>query len=710
MGSMDAGRCDPVCSTAERPAATPQESVLQQASSVLQNGMNHHRAGDLAAAEALYLEVLRILPDQPDALHLLGLIAHQAKYYARAVELFDKAIGINPNYAVYFSNRGNTLRELSLYGLALESFDQAILLKPDYAEAFFNRGALLHQMKQYQAALESYDRAISFQPDLADAHNNRGNTLKALQRYEEALASFATTACLNPNRADVHNNSGNVLFEMKQFQAALESYDKALKLDPNVAEAWCNRGLALLEIKQNQKALESFDKALLLQPGYMKRCLCDWSQSQDACKKLEEGVEKGEKVVTPFCLLAISDSPSLHKKAAEIYTQDTCSSVPRNTEAPRYPRRERIRIGYFSSDFRDHPVSYLMSQVFEQHDRDHFEILGFSTASPSNDEMGIRVSKAMDRFFDVHSMSDSETVLLSRKLEIDVAVDLNGLTFGDRTRIFAQRVAPIQVNYLGYPGTMGASFMDYLIADSTVVPEASQLHYSEKIIYMPNSFQANDSTRPISTRIYTRSEQGLPEEGFVFCCFSNNFKITPQTFDLWSRILARVKGSVLWLYASDPLVCGNLRRESEQRGVSPERLIFAQALSLAEHLRRQQLADLFLDTLPFNAGATASPALWAGLPVLTCMGETFAGRMAGSLLCAVGMPELVTTTESDYEELAVEIGSNPALAQSLKERLWNNRLTMPLFDGAAFGIKQDWPQSISAWPGISEFNRSSPIS
>ena len=314
---------------------------------------------------------------------------------------------------------------------------------------------------------------------------------------------------------------------------------------------------------------------------------------------------------------------------------------------PRRPQPGKIRVGYFSADFHQHAVCVQMIDLFERHDRSQFEIVGFSFGS-DKDEMTDRVSAAMDRFIDVRSLSDREVAELSRKLEVDIAVDLMGFTDHFRLGIFAQRAAPIQVNYLGYPGTMGADYIDYLIADPTVVPESARPHYSEKIVTLPDSFQAN-SRNPISPKPYTRSDQGLPERGFIFCCFNNSYKIGPATFALWMRILQQVEGSVLWLLAGNPIADANLRKQAAEHGIAPERLFFAQRLPLAEHLSRQRVADLFLDTLPFNAGATASPALWAGLPVLTCAGETFAGRMGASLLRAIDLPEFITTTPADYE-------------------------------------------------------------
>jgi predicted O-linked N-acetylglucosamine transferase (SPINDLY family) len=351
---------------------------------------------------------------------------------------------------------------------------------------------------------------------------------------------------------------------------------------------------------------------------------------------------------------------------------------------PPRPRHDRIRIGYFSANYYNHAVAYLIAELFERHDRSRFEILGFSFGPDAKDEMSQRVSVAMDRFLDVRSLSDRSVAQLSREHEVDIAVDLMGFTKDNRFGIFAERAAPIQVNYLGYPGTTGADCMDYLIADRTLIPESSRQHYSEKIVYLPDSYQVNDSKRLISEKTSSRAEEGLPEQGFVFCCFNNNYKIVPGTFDRWMRILGQVEGSVLWLLEDNPWAGGNLRKEATRRGISPERLVFARRLPLAEHLARHRLADLFLDTLPYNAHTTASDALRAGLPVLTCLGEAFASRVAATLLRAVDLPELITTSEAEYEALAVEIALNSERCHAIRERLRQNLPTAPLFNTRSY--------------------------
>ncbi|MGA2671698.1 MAG: tetratricopeptide repeat protein [Terracidiphilus sp.] len=753
---MKSRRNDPT-RPARQSSAQPASPAAATVGPLLQKAVAHHQAGQLRQAEALYRQILQISPGQPDALHLLGVMACQVGRYETALELIDQAILINPRVADYHSNRanalhaleryaeevescdrairlkpesaeahsnrsnalnglrryqealescdkaillkpefakaygnrGNALNGLRQYQAAVESFDKAVLLDPRYAEAYNNRGSALHELQQYRAAQESFDKALLLKPDYAVACCNRGSALHELQQYQAALASFDKAILLHPEFAEAHSNRGNTLHRLQEYQAAAESCDKAIALRPEFAEAWYNRGNALLGLQNYQAALESFSQALRLRPKYeyvhgmqvhMKQYLCDWEDIEGQCRRLKAEIDRGEKAASPFLLLAVSDSAALQKKAAEIYARDKYPLRVASAAIPRHPRHDRIRIGYFSADYFNHATCYLMAELFERHDKNRFEILAFSFGPDVKDEMRERVSAAVDRFVDVRSLPDKDVAQLSRELEVDIAVDLKGFTKDSRAGIFAGRAAPIQASYLGYPCTTGAGFMDYLIADRTLIPEASQQFYSEKIVYLPGSYQVNDSRRAISEKPCTRTEEGLPERGFVYCCFNNNYKIGPETFDLWMRILGRVEGSVLWLLKDNPRAGENLRQEAARRGISPERLIFARRLPLAEHLARHRLADLFLDTFPCNAHTTASDALWAGLPVLTRMGEVFASRVAASLLNAVDLPELATTTEAAYEALAVELALNPERRLEIGERLRQNRLTAPLFD------------------------------
>jgi predicted O-linked N-acetylglucosamine transferase (SPINDLY family)/glycosyltransferase involved in cell wall biosynthesis len=679
------------------PVPGPVDSAVQQqpgnAAFHLNRGNTLYLAQQYRAALQSYDKAIRIKPDYAEAYHNRGSVLNVLERREAALESYDKAILFKPDYAEAYYNCGNTLYVLQQYQAALDSSDKAILLKPDYADAYASRGNSLYALQQYQAALESYDKAILLKPDYAEAYYNRGNSFYVLQQYPAALQSYDKAILLNPRHAEAHNNRGSVLHALLQYEAALVSFDKAILLKQDYVDAHNNRGNALLALKQYRAALENFDKALLLKPDheylrgmrlYMKRLLCDWKDVESECEQLEALIGRGLKAALPFTTLSISDSPAIQRQAAEIYARDKVPARSSAAAIPRRPRRDRIRIGYFSADFHNHATSYLIAELFERHDRSRFEILGFSFGPLKLDEMNQRVSSAMDRFVDVRSMPDREVAELSRKLEVDIAVDLKGFTEDNRAGIFAERAAPIQVSYLGYPGTMGAGYMDYLIADPTLIPQASQQHYSEKILYLPDSYQVNDSRRAISAKPCARADERLPESAFVFCCFNKAYKISPSVFDSWMRILGRVEGSVLWLLEENSWTVENLRAEAARRGIAPQRLVFASSLPVDEHLARHRLADLFLDTLPYNAHTTTSDALRVGLPVLTRTGETFASRVAASLLRATGLPELITATESEFEELAIDLAHHPERLQALRHRLQQNRPTAPLFDCQSF--------------------------
>ena len=412
--------------------------------------------------------------------------------------------------------------------------------------------------------------------------------------------------------------------------------------------------------------------------------ICSWSGSAESLKDISKKVMMNEKVINPFPLLALNDDALLHKKSSEIYIQSRYPFNPVLEPILKRPQSQKIRVGYFSADFHNHATGYLMAELFELHDKSQFELVGFSFGPIVNDEMRQRLEKSFDQFIEIGKKSDLEVAKLSRDLNIDIAVDLKGFTQDARTGIFAHLAAPIQVNYLGYPGTLGADYIDYIIADKTLISPELQSYYSEKVIYLPNSYQVNDRKRLISDRQFTKQELGLPENRFVFCCFNNNYKILPVTFEGWIRILKAVEGSVLWLLQDNSWAVENLKKEAEKQGIAPDRLVFAKLLPLPEHLARHRLADLFLDTFPCNAHTTTSDALWTGLPVLTLMGSTFASRVAASLLNAVGLPELVTTNQADYEVLAIELAKSPKKLADIKLKLARNRLTTPLFDTPLF--------------------------
>ena len=635
---------------------------------------------------------VRLKPDYAEAYYNQGNTLLELKRFEAALDSYDRALKLKPGFAEACNNRGNTLRELGRFEAALDSYDQAVKLNAGYAEAYNNQGNTLQELGRPEAALDSYERALKLKPGFPEAHCNRGNTLRELRRFEDALDSFERALKLKPDYAEAYNNQGNTLRGLRRFEDALDSYERALKLNPGFAEAYKNRGNTLRALGRFEEALESYERARNLRPDLdwlygawllFRRHRCEWKEIDPHVGYLIGKIKQQRKATRPFALLALTDSLAIQRQAAQILVD---ARYPEAPSRPPLKRRagNRLRIGYYSADYQDHATAYLMAELFERHDRGRFELVGISYGPDNRDEMRIRLSAAFDHFVDVRTKTDSEVAALSRDLGIDIAVDLKGFTEEARTGIFSRRAAPIQVNYLGYPGTMGAPYIDYIVADPILIAPESRRHYAEKIVYLPNSYQVNDRKRRISDMEFTRAELGLPPTGFVFCCFNNNFKITPYTFNGWMRILKQVEGSVLWLLEDNETAANNLRREAEARGVEPARLVFARRMPLPEHLARHRAADLFIDTLPYNAHTTASDALWAGLPVLTRIGESFAGRVAASLLNAVGLPELITATQERYEAMAVELAGNATRLAELKEKLSRNRLTTPLFDTEQF--------------------------
>ena len=694
---------------------------------LLGQALMFHRQGKFSQAQAQYALALSQQPNNSDVLHLLGTLALQTQDPRRALDLIDQALAVNPVSAAAHSDRGIALEGLNQAQAALNSYDKAIALKPEFVEAYYNRGNALLKLERHRSAADSYAKAIALKPGYAQARSGRGSALRNLGIHQLAVASAEQAIALDPAQAEAYNCRGAALQDLRRHRDAVESYGRALRLRPDFAEASYNRGNALQGIKAHQAAIANYEKAILLKPDFndayftrgnsllelqrhhaavesYERCLqldpdyafltgsllhtkmhlCEWDHLARESARLEVLVRAGMRVSTPFSLLAITDDPALQRMAAETYAKESGPPELETCMLKQQSRNGKVHIGYFSADFHAHATSYLMAELFERHDKTKFELTAFSFGPDTKDELRKRLGRAFDRFIDVSAIADRDVARMARDIGIDIAVDLKGYTTDSRPGIFASRAAPVQVNYLGYPGTMGTTDIDYLIADRVLVPEGSEAFYTEKIIYLPDTYQVNDRRRRISRRIFRREDCGLPQEGTVFCCFNNNYKIHPSNFDLWMRILRRVDRSVLWLLQDNAPAADNLRREAGKRGVNPERLIFAERIAHAEHLARHRVADLFLDTLPYNAHTTASDALWAGLPVLTCMGKSFAGRVAASLLQAIRLPELVAATPAEYEAKAVELAAHPRDLAGLKNRLAERHLTAPLFDSRLF--------------------------
>jgi predicted O-linked N-acetylglucosamine transferase (SPINDLY family) len=611
---------------------------------------------------------------------------------ATAIRLYDEVLAQMPDNKVAHYKRANAFNALGQWRMALAGYDRAIECDPGYAEAYCNRGTVLESLGRFLEALHSYDRAVALKPDDFLAFYNRGSALRNLRRFEDALDSYDRATSLKADYSEAYINRGHVLQQLERHEAAVASYERAIELNPGHPEAFASRGFSLVSLKRNQDAIASFDRAIELKADfryligmrrYAKMAICDWKHLTEDLQQIARGLVEEKPVSHPFPILALFDSPHLHRLAAQIWAREEHPAVePPAVQAARR-HQAKIRLGYFSADFRHHPVSLLSAELFEMHDRSKFEVTGFAFGPPATDAMRARLKQAFDRFEDVSHLTDLDVALLARDYGIDIAVDLGGYTDHSRTKIFAFRAAPVQMSYIGYLGTMGAPYMDYLVADATIIPACERKHYSERIIYLP-SYQVNDSKKFCALRSFSREELGIPAAGFVFCCFNSNYKIMPATFSTWMRILHRVPGSVLFLYAENAVAGQNLRTEAMQHGIDSLRIILGAHLAMPEYLARYRTMDLFLDTLPYNAGATASDALWAGLPVLTCMGQSFASRVAASLLNALDLPELITSTLQNYEDRAVRLATHPDELASIREKLARNRHVKPLFDTACF--------------------------
>lgn len=648
----------------------------------------------LEAQVAALQDAIQRDPLNAAALNELGNVLSQLGRHDQAIGAYDRVTAIDPAFAGAHYNRGLAFYDLEQPAAAIDCFDRAIALQPGHARAHNQRGHALFDLGRFREAVQSHTRALQYRPDYAEAHNGRGNALFQLDEYAAALLSYEAAIAQQPGYADAHSNRGNAQYQLGRVEAALASYEASLALQPDYAGVHFNRGEVLAELGRYAQAIASFDRAIELKTelpyAWGERLLarmhiCDWRQYEMQVAELTRRVARGEPAATPFCMLALCDSAPLQRQAAQHWIERNAKSAAPGSASAGAPAMQRrassgkIRIGYFSADFCDHPVARLSAQMYELHDRSRFEVIAFSFGRERQDSMHARLHQAFDRFIDVQDESPAAIAALSRSLEVDIAVDLTGLTRHCRPKIFAARAAPVQVSYLGYLGTMGASYIDYLFADNMLVPAALRPHYAESIAYLP-CYQANDSQRRAAPRTFTRHELGLPTGAFVFCCFNANYKITPRVFAGWMRILERAPHAVLFLYAESPQAAENLRKEATGHGVAAERLIFAGRLPTPQYLTRYRSADLFLDTAPYNAGTTASDALWAGLPVLTCMGETFCGRMAASLLQAVGLPELITASAAQYEELAVTLATQPQRLAAIKHKLEQNLQATPLFD------------------------------
>jgi protein O-GlcNAc transferase len=635
---------------------------------------------------------LAITPDHPPALFNRATILAGLGRYPGALAAYDQVIALVPAHVDALNNRGNVLAQVERYAEAVASYDRVLAIKPDHVSALTNRSAALRHLHRYDEALASSDRVLAIDPNHIDALNNKGNVLLALNRAADAIACYERILKLREDNPEALVNSAFALRVLGQYAEALQYADNAIGVDPEYANAYLIRGHALAKLDRQDEAAQSYERALAIDPNHPHAlgasimphlAACNWARIESLLPVIEEQVAAAKAVIPPFNLQGLPVSPATQLQCARHFVRRQLPQVAPIGALTR-PRSDKIRIAYLSGDFRLHPVGQGILGLLEEHDRARFEVHCVSYGADDGSETRTRTVAAVDQFHDVGERSDREVATLINELAVDIVVDLSGHTENSRMGILAHRPGPIQVGYFGYPGTSGADFIDYVIADRTVLPADQQPFYSEKIVHLPDSYLVTGSNRAIASPGPTRDDLGLPADGFVFCCFNGSWKINRPMVDIWARLLRAVKGSVLWLPRMNDDAASNLYMALTERGVDPASLVplSGEYLEAADYLARLSQADLFLDTLPYNAHTTASDALWAGVPVLTCLGSTLAGRVAASALQTVGLPELVTSSLDEYETLALKLAGDPALLGSLRERLAQNRMSSPLFDNA----------------------------
>lgn len=681
------------------------------------------------AADALesYSRGSMLAPTISEAWIGQGRAQMKLRRHEQAAASFGQALALQPGHVEAELGRANALRALRRFDEALAEYDRILAQDPQSPAAWLGRGNVHYERLKFEEAHAAYAKAAALSPGDPDVWIGCGNALVGQDHLDEAAAAFDKALALNPSWAQAWVGHGNVLIGQRRFDEALAAFDKALQIKPDLPEAWAGRGTVLYETRHNEQAMAAYDRAIELMPEmagawvgrghilafndyrealiafdkalqinpklkfvpgmrlHVKQQICDWAGLEAEWRAVIEAVHSGEVATAPFAVLSAPASAADQIKSAEIYTDDQCRRyTARFWQGERYSH-ERIRVAYLSQDFREHAISRLLARLFEVHDRARFEIIALSSGSDDTSDMRARLKRTFDRFIDVDQLSDHDLARLIREQEIDILVDLGGFTFGSRAGVLALRPAPIQVTFLSYPGLMGGHQVDYILADRFVIPTEHFPLLQPSVVHLPDSYLTYDTTQTIADATPSRAEAGLPERGFVFCAYNNTFKITPGDFDVWMRLLQRVPESTLWLSGAKPAAVDNLRREASLRGVDPDRLRFAAYVKGTEdHLARYRLADLFLDTQPFNAQTTACDALWAGLPVLTRLGETFVGRAAASLLHALELPELVTHSAQEYEELALALAEDRARLTAIREKLRQHRTTAPLFDSIKY--------------------------
>jgi protein O-GlcNAc transferase len=645
-------------------------------------------------AIASFDRALALRPDYVEAAYNRGNALHAAARLADALAAYDAVIATRPDLAQAHNNRARVLQDLGRHDEALAGYDRAAVLAPQYLNAIVGRGTARLALKQPAAALADFDAALRIDPQYAGAHEGRGNALFALRRADDAVTAFTRCLAIDGTRLDARIQRGNASYELRRYEDAIADFDAVLQVTPDTAGVACNRGNALLELKRYDEAARAFERAQALDAAYpyvigkrlyAQTMACDWHDLDALVAQVQAGLAEGRPVIEPFAFSAIATDPMALRRCAELFAADLFPAQAPLVAPGHRHANPKIRIGYLGGEFRNQATSILAVELFELHDKGRFEIVAFDNGWDDGSTLRRRMAAAFDEIVPIAALPDDAAARAIVERRIDILVNLNGWFGLGRTGVFARRPAPVQVNYLGFPGTLGAPYLDVIVADADTIPAGEEAAYVERVVRLPHSYQPNDRQRAVAATVPTRAELGLPPEAIVFACFNNTYKITPATFAAWMRILAGVPGSVLWLLQDNDAATRNLRAAAQAHGIAANRLHFAPRIRLDEHLARHACADLFLDTLPYNAHTTASDALWAGLPVLSCRGATFAGRVGASLLHALELgDELLVDDVAAFEARAIELARDPARLARVRERLARARQAAPLFDTPAY--------------------------
>ena len=632
---------------------------------ILNKAKQLHQKGQIKEAQKLYLELIRDNNNDVKLNFLIGTSFLQLKNYQQAISYLNNSIKIDPNIPHIYNSRGIVHSKTKEFQNAINDFNKAILLKKDFLEAYLNKGIVLKNIKKFEESFKCFNECLKIDSQNPKVYFNLGNLFTEFGKYQEAKNAYDKAIFFNNKFAEAYDGRGDVMRELSKINQDDKYFELSIK---DSEEAY--------RINENLDYL--FGKIV-----HSKMHLNDWSNFNKQLQIIADGLKNNKKIIVPFPFLSLIDDPQKHKDNSILFAKNFVPILSNNLKK-KIIDNSKIKIGYFSADLNAHAVSQLIHKMFRIHDKKKFQIYCYAFGLKEKDEVHKNIEKNVDFYRDIRDIADHEAALVAREDEIDIAIDLQGYTGKQRSGIFANRAAPIQINYLGYPGTMGAKFIDYIIADENLIPKKNQKFYSEKIIYMPDSYQVQDDELKAAEITPSKTKLGLPEDCFIFCAINNNYKILPEVFNSWMKILEKVEQSVLWLLDTNELAKNNLLRETELRKISSDRIVFAKKTSYDIYLSQFQHADLFLDTFVYNAGATASNALWMGVPVLTKIGQSYSSRMASSLLHSIGLPELITNSPEAYEKLAVELATNTNKLSTIKLKLKENRLQKALFNTEIF--------------------------